>query len=80
MVLAGESSSARSRAFVIHPAVLAGMALFGGYLFNINLHTIDSEDAISITEPLIFTGILLGAMVPFLISGIVLPSVQKTSA
>lgn len=76
----GETSTARSRAFTVHPAALAGMSLFGGYLFNANLYKLASEDDISIDEPLIFVGVLLGAMVPFLFSGIILPSIQKTAA
>ena len=72
----GKSSTARTRAFTVHPAALAGIALLGGFLFNANLHEIISEDIISITKPLIFSGVLLGAMVPFLFSGIILPAVQ----
>lgn len=65
---------------MVQPAALAGLALFGGYLFNTNLHQLISEDSISITEPLIFTGVLLGAMVPFLFSGLMLPAVKDVAA
>lgn len=65
---------------MVQPAALAGLALFGGYLFNTNLHQFISEDSISITEPLIFTGVLLGAMVPFLFSGLILPAVKDVGA
>jgi Na+/H+-translocating membrane pyrophosphatase len=34
----GKSSTARTRAFTIQPAALLGIALFGGYLFNVKLH------------------------------------------
>lgn len=64
----------------MQPAALAGLALFGGYLFNTDLHRFISEDSISITEPLIFTGVLLGAMVPFLFSGLILPAVKDVGA
>jgi Na+/H+-translocating membrane pyrophosphatase len=76
----GKSAAARSRTFVVQPAALAGVALFGGYLFNTNLYKISSEDDISITEPLIYAGVLLGAMVPFLFSGIILPTVRKAAS
>ena len=65
---------------MVQPAALAGLALFGGYLFNTDLHRYISEDSISITEPLIFTGVLLGAMVPFLFSGLILPAVKDVGA
>jgi H+-translocating diphosphatase len=56
---------------------LVSLALYGGFLHNAGL---EFSALISLTEPEIFAGLLLGAMVPYLFSALTIKSVGKAAA
>ena len=60
-------------------AALVGITLFGGYLKNAKLDSTKAEELISLTDPLIFAGLLIGAVFPFLISGLTTRGSRKAS-
>jgi Na+/H+-translocating membrane pyrophosphatase len=54
--------------------------LLGGYLRNAGLDSQTAEDAISLTDPYIFSGMLIGGVLPFALSGLVARGSRKAVA
>jgi inorganic pyrophosphatase len=69
---AGNTTAAIGKGFAIGSAALVSLALFGGFLHSAG---IDFSTAISMTEPVIFAGLLIGAMLPYLFSAFTIKSV-----
>lgn len=69
---AGNTTAAIGKGFAIGSAVLVSLALYGGFLHNAGLAF---SSLISLTQPEIFTGLLLGAMMPYLFSAFTIQSV-----
>ena len=73
---AGNTTAAIGKGFAIGSAVLVSLALYGGFLHNAHL---EFSTLISLTEPEIFAGLLLGAMLPYLFSAFTIKSVGKAA-
>ena len=73
---AGNTTAAIGKGFAIGSAALVSLALFGGFLHSAGL---TSSEGISMTEPIIFAGLLLGAMLPYLFSAFTIKSVGKAA-
>lgn len=73
---AGNTTAAIGKGFAIGSAALVSLSLYGGFLHNANLE--ESSD-ISLNKPQIFTGLLLGAMLPYLFSAFTIKSVGKAA-
>ena len=69
---AGNTTAAIGKGFAIGSAVLVSLALYGGFLHNAGL---SFSSLISLTQPEIFTGLLLGSMMPYLFSAFTIKSV-----
>lgn len=69
---AGNTTAAIGKGFAIGSAALVSLALYGGFLHNAGL---EFSSLISMTEPEIFAGLLLGAMLPYLFSAFTIKSV-----
>ena len=69
---AGNTTAAIGKGFAIGSAVLVSLSLYGGFLHNAGL---SFSTLISLTQPDIFTGLLLGAMLPYLFSAFTIRSV-----
>lgn len=69
---AGNTTAAIGKGFAIGSAVLVSLSLYGGFLHNAGL---SFSSLISLTQPEIFTGLLLGAMMPYLFSAFTIRSV-----
>ena len=69
---AGNTTAAIGKGFAIGSAVLVSLSLYGGFLHNAGL---SFSTLISLTQPEIFTGLLLGAMLPYLFSAFTIRSV-----
>ena len=69
---AGNTTAAIGKGFAIGSAALVSLALYGGFLHNAGL---EFSTLISLTQPEIFTGLLLGAMLPYLFSAFTIKSV-----
>jgi len=73
---AGNTTAAIGKGFAIGSACLVALSLYGGFLHNAGL---ESSNLISLTEPEIFTGLLLGAMIPYIFSSFTIKSVGKAA-
>jgi inorganic pyrophosphatase len=73
---AGNTTAAIGKGFAIGSAALVSLALYGGFLHNAGL---EFSALISMTEPEIFAGLLLGAMLPYLFSAFTIKSVGKAA-
>ena len=69
---AGNTTAAIGKGFAIGSAALVSLALYGGFLHNAGL---EFSSLISMTEPEIFAGLLIGAMLPYLFSAFTIRSV-----
>lgn len=57
---AGNTTAAIGKGFAIGSAVLTALALFAAFLTRVNLHQLD------LLSPLVFSGLLVGGVLPFL--------------
>ena len=73
---AGNTTAAIGKGFAIGSAALVSLALYGGFLHNAELTV---SNLISLTQPAIFAGLLIGAMVPYLFSAFTIKSVNKAA-
>jgi len=60
-------------------SALVGLTLFGGFLRNASLDGKNSEQLISLTNPIIFAGLLVGAIFPFIIAGLTIRGSRKAT-
>jgi inorganic pyrophosphatase len=73
---AGNTTAAIGKGFAIGSAALVSLALYGGFLHNAGL---EFSTFISLTQPEIFSGLLIGAMLPYLFSAFTIKSVGKAA-
>jgi len=73
---AGNTTAAIGKGFAISSAALVALSLYGGFLHNAGLE--DSPN-ITMTKPEIFTGLLIGAMLPYMFSAFTIRSVGKAA-
>merc|ERR1719181_1396490 len=66
---AGNTTAAIGKGFAIGSAALVSLALFGAYTVRAKIKTVD------VLDPWTFTGLLLGAMIPFAFSAMTMTSV-----
>jgi len=70
---AGNTTAAIGKGFAIGSAALVGLALFGAYCVRAKIDTVD------VLDPWTFTGLLLGAMIPYAFSAMTMKSVGKAA-
>jgi len=73
---AGNTTAAIGKGFAIGSATLVSLALYGGFLHNAGL---EMKSMISLVEPEIFAGLLIGAMLPYIFSAFTIKSVGKAA-
>lgn len=77
---AGNTTAAIGKGFAIGSAALVSLSLYGAYITRASsfalLHPITS---VNIDTPLIFSGLLIGAMLPYAFSALTMKSVGKTA-
>merc|ERR1719499_2969460 len=66
---AGNTTAAIGKGFAIGSAALVSLALFGAYTVRAGIETVD------VLDPWTFTGLMLGAMIPFAFSAMTMTSV-----
>lgn len=85
---AGNTTAAIGKGFAIGSAALVSLALYGGFITRVIDWTNRQEDPLvkrhgllgaEITDPLIFSGLLLGAMLPYAFSAFTMKSVGKAA-
>jgi len=66
---AGNTTAAIGKGFAIGSAALVGLALFGAFV------TRTKQDGVNVLKPLLFAGLLLGAMLPYAFSALTMAAV-----
>lgn len=74
---AGNTTAAIGKGFAIGSAALVSLSLYGGFLHNAKLESTQSN--ISLKKADVFSGLLLGAMIPYLFSAFTIRSVSKAA-
>jgi K(+)-stimulated pyrophosphate-energized sodium pump len=69
----GNTTAAIGKGFAIGGAALTALGLFAAYTQAVKL------DAVNMLEPIVFVGILIGAMLPFLFSSFAMKAVGKAA-
>ncbi|KAL4855826.1 Pyrophosphate-energized vacuolar membrane proton pump [Chlorella vulgaris] len=72
---AGNTTAAIGKGFAIGSAALVSLALFGAYVTRAGISMVDS----SILDPEVFSGLLVGAMLPYWFSAMTMKSVGKAA-
>lgn len=70
---AGNTTAAIGKGFAIGSAALVSLALFGAYTVRADISNVD------ILDPWVFTGLILGAMMPYAFAGQTMTSVSKAA-
>lgn len=74
---AGNTTAAIGKGFAIGSAALVALSLYGGFLHNADLTR--AEKSLSLTDPAVFAGLLIGAMLPYAFSALTMKSVGKAA-
>ena len=76
---AGNTTAAIGKGFAIGSAALVGLALYGAFITRsrTNKHNLLCE--VVVTDPLIFSGMLVGAMLPYAFSAMTMKSVGEAA-
>ncbi|MBR1369123.1 potassium transporter [Methanocalculus chunghsingensis] len=69
----GNTTAAIGKGFAIGSAALTALALFSAYTLAVGLNVID------VTNPMVFVGMLIGAMLPFLFCALTMTAVGKAA-
>ncbi len=69
---AGNTTAAIGKGFAIGSACLVGLALFGGFITRCNITDVN------ILKPMQFSGLLIGAMLPYAFSAMTMSAVGET--
>ncbi len=72
----GNTTAAIGKGFAIGSAALASLTLFVTYTQNVGLEAVD----VSLTDPLIVTGLFIGALLPFVFSALTMRSVGRSAS
>src|SRR5659263_467160 len=70
---AGNTTKAITKGIAIASAVIAAVSLFGAYIESTGLQKI----GLSLTDPMVFIGLLIGGAVPFLFSSLAIKAVGR---
>jgi K(+)-stimulated pyrophosphate-energized sodium pump len=73
----GNTTAAIGKGFAIGSAALTALALFSAYQYTVRLKIPDLE--INLTSPITVIGLLLGAMLPFLIAALTMEAVGRAA-
>ncbi|KAL4503287.1 hypothetical protein ABPG72_000893 [Tetrahymena utriculariae] len=80
---AGNTTAAIGKGFAIGSAALVSLSLYGAFITRSsdpnNQHGINPETGVNVNNPLIFSGLLIGAMLPYAFSALTMKSVAKAA-
>jgi len=77
---AGNTTAAIGKGFAIGSAALVSLSLYGAFLTRAALFTnIHPVSVVEVNAPLIFSGLLIGAMLPYAFSALTMKSVGKAA-
>lgn len=79
----GNTTAAVGKGFAIGSAALTALALFAAYMATVKVTAADGTEgpltAINIAQPLVMSGLLIGAMLPFLFSALAMQAVGRAA-
>ncbi len=80
----GNTTAAIGKGFAIGSAALTSLALFAAFMATVKIKSAGADVAgpmtsINIAQPVVMSGLLLGAMVPFLFSGLAMQAVGRAA-
>jgi len=76
---AGNTTAAIGKGFAIGSAALVSLALFGGFI-TVSFETLPGQTAqIDLVDPYVYSGLLVGAMLPYWFSAMTMKSVGKAA-
>ncbi len=80
----GNTTAAIGKGFAIGSAALTSLALFAAFMATVRIKTTGSEVAapmtsINIAQPVVMSGLLIGAMIPFLFSALAMQAVGRAA-
>lgn len=79
----GNTTAAVGKGFAIGSAALTALALFAAYMATVKVEQADGSmgplTAINIAQPLVMSGLLVGAMLPFLFSALAMQAVGRAA-
>lgn len=79
----GNTTAAVGKGFAIGSAALTALALFAAYMATVQVTAADGTvgpmTAINIAQPLVMSGLLIGAMLPFLFSALAMQAVGRAA-
>ena len=76
---AGNTTAAIGKGFAIGSAALVGLALYGAFITRSRNNKKNLLCEVVVTDPLIFSGMLIGAMLPYAFSAMTMKSVGEAA-
>ena len=76
---AGNTTAAIGKGFAIGSAALVGLALYGAFITRSRNNKKNLLCEVVVTDPLIFSGMLIGAMLPYAFSAMTMKSVGSAA-
>ena len=76
---AGNTTAAVGKGFAIGSATLVGFSLYGAFLHSVYSFGALKPDELSFDDPMIFSFLLLGSMIPYAFSALTIKSVGKAA-
>ncbi|KAB2903290.1 MAG: sodium-translocating pyrophosphatase [Anaerolineae bacterium] len=76
----GNTTKAITKGVAIGSAVIAALSLYGAFFTDIKRIEPDFEMIINLSDPKVFVGLLVGAMLPLLFSGLLIKAVNRSAA
>jgi inorganic pyrophosphatase len=77
--MVGNTTAAIGKGFAIGSAALVGLALYGAFLTRSRNNKKNLLCEVVVTDPLIFSGMLIGAMLPYAFSAMTMKSVGEAA-
>jgi len=78
---AGNTTAAIGKGFAIGSACLVSLALFGAYISRVeeSTHSADGSFVVNVLEPTTFSGLIIGAMIPYAFSALTMSAVGEAA-
>jgi inorganic pyrophosphatase len=76
---AGNTTAAIGKGFAIGSACLVSLSLFGAYIARVEEATGSSNYTVNVLEPITFSGLIVGSMIPYAFSALTMSAVGKAA-
>jgi len=76
---AGNTTAAIGKGFAIGSACLVSLSLFGAYITRVEEETGSTNFVVNVLEPVTFSGLIVGSMIPYAFSALTMSAVGKAA-